>query len=72
MYDIVRSFAELKMNPRNHKRVSRIFERNGPREITRENKYNCTDIYRHRGQREDNGGGFGGGSPPSTDIITVY
>ena len=47
-----------------YQRVSRIFERNGPREITRENKYNCTDIYRHSGQREDNGGGVWGGSPP--------
>ncbi len=30
--------------------VSQIFERNGPREKTRENKFRCTDVYRRSGE----------------------
>ena len=50
-----------------YQRVSRIFERNGPREITRENKFRCTDMTSKR-RREDNRGGLGGVPPPSKDI----
>ena len=28
-----------------YQRISQIFKRNGPQEITRENKFRCTDVY---------------------------
>ncbi len=34
-----------------YQKVSQIFERNGPQEITRENNFCCTDIYIHSGER---------------------
>jgi len=50
-----------------YQRVSRIFERNGPREITRENKFRCTDVY-DTDEEKTMGGGLGGVPPPSKDI----
>ena len=33
-----------------YQNVSQIFERNGPRERTRENKFHCPDVYRRTGE----------------------
>ncbi len=43
----VRYHRRVKNEPSEpYQRVPRIFERNnGPREITRENKFRCTDVY---------------------------
>ncbi len=49
------------LNPRREKnelsepyqKVSQIFERNGPREITRKNKFRCTDVHRRSYDRPE-------------------